>query len=66
MSLDHGPLARFLPYSVCRFRPTCSEYGFIAFGRYGFWKGGWMTARRIGRCHPWQQGGMDPVPEKKN
>lgn len=65
ISFDHGPLARFFSHPVCRFHPTCSEYGHTAFGRYGFLKGGWMTTKRIGRCHPWQKGGADPVPEKK-
>jgi uncharacterized protein len=48
--------------SACRFQPTCSQYGYEAISRYGIIKGGWMTVRRIGRCHPFSRSGYDPVP----
>ena len=52
----------FLP-SSCRFTPSCSQYGYEAINRYGLFKGGWMTAKRIGRCHPFYHGNLfDPVP----
>lgn len=49
----------------CRFYPTCSEYAQTSVERFGVLQGGWMAARRISRCHPWHEGGVDPVPEKK-
>lgn len=48
--------------SSCRFIPTCSEYGLIAFKRYGFVKGFMLTAKRILRCRPGGSHGYDPVP----
>jgi len=46
----------------CRFTPTCSAYGREAILRYGSPRGFLMTAGRILRCHPWAEGGADPVP----
>jgi uncharacterized protein len=46
----------------CRFYPTCSNYALEAINRYGAIHGGWLTVRRLGRCHPWHPGGFDPVP----
>ena len=49
----------FLP--ACRYVPTCSEYAMEAVDRYGVIRGGWMTMKRLLRCHPFVQGGYDPV-----
>lgn len=50
---------------TCRFFPTCSEYGMIAFKRHGVLLGGWYTFMRLLKCHPFHAGGFDNVPDKK-
>ena len=50
--------------SACRFEPTCSVYSIQALETHGAAKGSYLTLKRLGRCHPWCEGGLDPVPQK--
>jgi uncharacterized protein len=50
--------------SSCRFEPTCSRYSIEALEQHGAIKGSYLTLHRLGRCHPWCKGGLDPVPAK--
>jgi uncharacterized protein len=55
-------LSPYLGVSKCRYNPTCSSYGIEAFKKHGLFKGFWLTAKRISRCHPRGGHGYDPVP----
>ena len=46
----------------CRFHPSCSQYALEALEAHGAARGSWLAVRRVGRCHPWHEGGLDPVP----
>jgi uncharacterized protein len=46
----------------CRFHPSCSQYALEALELHGAGRGSWLAIRRVGRCHPWHDGGLDPVP----
>jgi hypothetical protein len=61
LSPDHGWASKLFKYRVCRFHPSCSEYGHKAIGKYGVIKGGLMASWRVLRCNPWTDGGNDPV-----
>jgi hypothetical protein len=50
----------------CRFAPTCSAYAVEALRVHGARRGGWLALRRIGRCHPFNAGGHDPVPPARS
>lgn len=64
LSFDTGILkALFLTDKACRFNPTCSEYSYQAISSYGIIRGGFLSVKRIARCHPWSAGGEDAVPE---
>ncbi|MFZ2218364.1 MAG: membrane protein insertion efficiency factor YidD [Rhodoferax sp.] len=51
--------------SSCRFEPTCSAYSLQALNKHGSMAGAYLTLKRLARCHPWCDGGCDPVPVSK-
>jgi len=61
INLYQVTLSQVMPKN-CRFTPTCSQYTYEAISKFGFFKGVWLGAKRISRCHPFHPGGYDPVP----
>jgi uncharacterized protein len=57
-----SPVLHAFSPSQCLYLPTCSEYAYVALVRFGVVKGTWLALRRVGRCHPFAKGGLDPVP----
>ena len=57
-----SPVLHAFSPGECLYLPTCSEYAYVALVRFGVWKGSWLAIRRLGRCHPFAKGGLDPVP----
>lgn len=55
-------ISRGLPEGTCRFYPTCSHYSYEAIAKYGVFRGGFLSTKRILRCQPLHPGGHDPVP----
>lgn len=62
LSFDHGIIGKIFGERFCRFYPTCSEYSYQAIERYGVFRGSWIGCKRVLRCHPWNDGGYDPLP----
>jgi len=56
-----SPVHHALVGPCCRFEPTCSAYAEDAVRQHGALRGGWLTVRRLARCHPFARGGLDPV-----
>ena len=57
-----------IPFSchrACKYQPTCSNYAIGVYTEYGFFKGTYLTIKRILKCNPWSKGGYDPIPLRK-
>lgn len=64
LSFDHGIMSYVTSERFCRFQPTCSQYTYEAVEKFGVARGSWLGLKRILRCHPWNDGGYDPIPKK--
>lgn len=52
-------------HDVCKHQPTCSNYAIGVLNEFGFFKGSYLSIKRILRCNPWNKGGYDPIPIKE-
>lgn len=64
--LTLSPVLASTGLGQCLYRPTCSEYAYVAVARHGWLRGSAMALRRLARCHPWAAGGLDLVPPDLN
>lgn len=62
VSSERGLLGFFTGGRICRFHPSCSQYMLESVEKRGVFWGLWLGLKRVGRCHPWNSGGYDPVP----
>ncbi|MFC1617981.1 membrane protein insertion efficiency factor YidD [Patescibacteria group bacterium] len=66
LSPDHGFIGKyFYPHGCCKFYPTCSDYGYQAIERFGTFKGIWLGSKRVLRCNPLSEGGIDEIPSSR-
>ncbi len=63
ISPDHGFIGKyFYPHGCCKFYPTCSDYTHQAIEKFGIARGGWLGFKRVLRCNPLSEGGIDEIP----
>ena len=63
VKLYQKAISPFIP-NRCRFYPSCSEYTIQAIHEHGLLTSLWLSGKRLLKCHPWHEGGIDPVPSK--
>ncbi|MEA1909983.1 MAG: membrane protein insertion efficiency factor YidD [Patescibacteria group bacterium] len=61
LSMDHGWFKDMYPKGYCRFYPSCSQYAYDAINHHGIMRGGFLAAKRLCKCHPYNPGGVDLV-----
>ena len=63
LKLYKATLSKWKGGKKCIYTPSCSVYSMEVYEEFGFWKGSWLTLRRLLRCAPWGKGGFDPPPQ---